>query len=212
MSRLVLVRHGETVWHAENRYAGRSDVALTKKGVAQAALLASWAGNANLNAVWSSPLSRARLTAWPAAEACGFPLQIDERLLELDFGRGEGRTDAEMCSEFPAERAAFLLDPVLHYLPGGEDPVCAVERGVAALRAIAASSGQGGRALVVAHNTLLRLVLCSLLGIPLARYRSMFPSFANGTITEIDITETNVGLLSFNVPLTEPEKRYGEHA
>lgn len=207
MSRLVLVRHGETIWHAENRYAGRTDVALTEKGIAQTARLAAWARNAGLDAVWSSPLSRARLTASPAAEAIGVPLQIDERLMELDFGRGEGKTDAEMQHEFPEHRAAFLLDPVSHYLPGGEDPRHAAERGAMALRAIAAATPQNGRALVVAHNTLLRLVLCSLLGIPLARYRSIFPSFANCTMTEIAITETNVGLLSFNVPLTEMHEK-----
>jgi probable phosphoglycerate mutase len=212
MIRLVLVRHGETVWHGENRYAGRTDVALTERGVAQAAQLAEWARNAKLNAVWSSPLSRARLTASPAAEAASLPLQVNEQLMELDFGRAEGKTDAEMRLLFPEERAAFVRDPVLHHLPGGEDPVRAAERGVAALQAIAEASGEGGRALVVAHSTLLRLVLCSLLEIPLARYRDTFPSFANGTITEIAISGSNVGLLSFNVPLTEDTKRYGEHA
>jgi probable phosphoglycerate mutase len=203
MSRLVLVRHGETVWHAGNRYAGRTDVALTEKGVSQAQALATWARSARLAAVWSSPLSRARLTASPAAEALGLPLQIEERLIELDFGCGEGKTDAEMRHEFPEQRAAFLLDPVSNFLPGGEDPRHAAERGASALRSIAATVPQDSRALVVAHNTLLRLVLCSLLEIPLARYRSIFPSFANCTTTEIAITETKVGLLSFNVPLTQ---------
>jgi probable phosphoglycerate mutase len=212
MSRLVLVRHGETIWHTENRYAGRTDVALTEKGVSQAETLAVWACNAKLDSVWSSPLSRARLTALPAANAAALPLQVDERLLELDFGRGEGKTDAEMYSEFPEERASFVLNPTMHFLPGGEDPIYAVERGMAALHAIAIASGPNGRALVVAHSTLLRLVLCALLGIPLKRYRSVFPSFANCSMTEIEITEANVGLLSFNVPFSEMEKRYDEHA
>ena len=207
MSRLVLVRHGETVWHAENRYAGRTDVALTQRGLAQAERLGAWARGAGLDAVWSSPLSRARLTASPAAEDLVLPLQIEERLIELDFGRGEGKTDAEMHHEFPEQRTAFLLDPIGHHLPGGEDPRHAAERGVAALRAIAGATDPNGRVLVVAHNTLLRLVLCSLLGIPLARYRSIFPSFANCTMTEIAITETNVGLLSFNVPLIEIQEK-----
>jgi broad specificity phosphatase PhoE len=212
MIRLVLARHGETVWHEENRYAGRTDVALTVRGMAQAVQLAEWARGAKLNAVWSSPLSRARLTALPAAEAAFLPLQVNEQLREIDFGRAEGKTDAEMRMLFPEERAAFVRDPVMHYLPDGEDPVRAAERGTAALYAIAEASGEGGRALIVAHNTLLRLVLCSLLGIPLARYRSSFPSFGNGTITEIAMSGSSVGLLSFNVPLTEYEERYGEHA
>jgi broad specificity phosphatase PhoE len=203
MTRLVLVRHGETVWHGENRYAGRTDVALTERGVAQAAQLAAWARDAKLNAVWSSPLSRARLTATPAAEAAALPLQVNEQLVELDFGRGEGKTDAEMLTLFPEERAAFVRDPVMHYLPDGEDPVHAAQRGVEALRAIAEASGDGGRVLVVAHNTLLRLVLCSLWGIPLARYRSSFPSFGNVSLTEIAISGAETGLLSFNLPLKE---------
>lgn len=212
MTRLVLARHGETVWHEENRYAGHTDVALTERGAAQAMQLAEWARHAKLDAVWSSPLSRARLTALPAAEAASLPLQVNKQLVELDFGRAEGKTDAEMRVLFPEERAAFVRDPVMHYLPGGEDPAQAAERGVAALHMIADASGEGGRALVVAHNTLLRLVLCSLLGIPLARYRSSFPTFDNGTITEIAISGSNAGLLSFNVPLTEYKQRYGEHA
>ena len=54
MKRLALVRHGETVWHAENRYAGSSDVALTAKGLEQAQVLGEWARGAELKAVWCS--------------------------------------------------------------------------------------------------------------------------------------------------------------
>ena len=203
MSRIVLVRHGETVWHAQNRYAGRSDIALTPKGLQQAEQLAAWACGANLAAVWSSPLLRARLTAQPVVAALGLPLRVDERLIELDFGRGEGLTDAEMKEQFPKERAAFMRDPVAHHLPGGEDPVLATERGMTALYQIAAVSPYG-RSLVVMHNTLIRLILCSLLGIPLARYRAVFPQLANGTLTEIDLSQQPGGdsaLLSFNAPL-----------
>ena len=202
MSRIVLVRHGETVWHAQNRYAGRSDIALTPRGLQQAEQLAAWARGANLTAVWSSTLSRARLTAQPAAAATDLPLRIDERLVELDFGSGEGLTDAQMQEQFPKERAAFMRDPVAHHLPHGEDPVLAAERGIAALHHIAAASPTG-RSLVVMHNTLIRLILCDLLGIPLARYRSVFPQLANGTLTEIDLSRQPGGsaLLSFNAPL-----------
>jgi len=205
MTRLVLVRHGETVWHAENRYAGRSDIALTDKGRAQAQRLAEWARTANLSAIWASTLSRARLTAEPAAEATGLPLQTDARLVELDFGQGEGMTDAEMHATFPEERAAFLRDPAAHPLPGGEDPATAAERCVTALHSIA-DANKDGRVLVVAHNTLLRLVLCRLLGIPVGHYRTVFPYLANGTITEIGITGESVSLLSFNAPLNEFKK------
>lgn len=203
MSRIVLVRHGETIWHAENRYAGRSDVPLTARGCEQAAQLAAWARRAELIAVWSSPLSRARCTAQPAADALCVPLRTDARLAEIDFGGGEGLTAAEMEARFPAERAAFLRDPARHPLPGGEDPAAAADRGVAALRDIA-SGAPGERCLVITHNTLIRLMLCRLLDIPLSRYRTVFPRLANGTLTEIDVTPQSRGpaaLLAFNSPL-----------
>jgi len=62
MTHLFLVRHGATIWHAENRYAGVSDVALDPRGYAQAERLAAWTSEAGLAAIFSSPLSRARET------------------------------------------------------------------------------------------------------------------------------------------------------
>ncbi len=202
MSRIVLVRHGETVWHAENRYAGRTDIALTPHGLSQAQHLAGWAATASLAAVWASSLTRARLTAQPAAEAAGVPLQIDSRLLELDFGQGEGLTDQEQRERFPDARAAFVQDPAANFLPGGEDPVHAAQRGTEALHHIASVSGPDARTLVVAHSTLIRIVLCQLLHIPIPRYRDAFPNLANGTLTEIDLKSGHTSLLCFNLPLS----------
>lgn len=201
MSRLFLIRHGETIWHAENRYAGRSDIALTRKGQQQALQLARWAAKTNIQSVWSSPLSRAVKTATPAAEALGLPLQIDDRLLELDFGRGEGLTAAEMQTVMPAALEAFRIDPVGHHLPGGEDPVAAATRGLTALSSIAATIPQHAQALVVAHSTLLRLILCLGLKIPLSHYRHAFPAFDNCAITKVEISDSIFSLLSFNTPL-----------
>ena len=201
MSHLFLVRHGETIWHAENRYAGRSDVALTEKGKQQAVRLAQWAAEANLQAVWSSPLSRAVETATPSADALELPLQIDDRLLELDFGRGEGLTASEMKAAMPEAFTAFRMDPVHHHLPEGENPIAAAKRGLIALHSIAATIPSEGKALVVAHSTLLRLILCQALDIPLSRYRNVFPIFHNCAITEVKITGSVVSLLSFNAPL-----------
>ncbi|ARF58699.1 histidine phosphatase family protein [Streptomyces gilvosporeus] len=199
MTDFILVRHGETVWHAENRYAGRTDVPLTDHGRDQATALAAWAATAGLTAVWSSPLSRARLTAAPAADACGLAPRTDERLYEVDFGRGEGLTRDEMRERFPRELADFLADPVACHLPGGEHPRRAAERAAACLADLARDE-PSGRILVVAHSTLLRLLLCHLLGIPLADYRRVFPRLDNGALTEIRLAHGHTALLSFNTP------------
>lgn len=197
MTDLVLVRHGETVWHAENRYAGLSDIALTPRGIEQAATLAAWARGAGLTAVWSSTLGRARRTA----EATGFGVRLDERLRELDFGQGDGLTAAEMRERFPEARAAFEADPVAHHLPGGEDPREAAERFVVCLRDITAAH-PGGRVLVVAHTTAIRLALCALLGVPLKDYRRTFPNLRNCAITEIRLEAGHTAFLQYNSPIS----------
>lgn len=174
MTELVLVRHGQTEWHAENRYAGRSDVALTARGHDQAAALARWASGAGLDAVLTSSLARARDTAGPAAAAAGVEVVVDERLVEVDFGKGDGLTRAEMAAQFPDALGAFLDAPASCPLPGGETGAAAVARARPVLDEVCRGR-PGGRVLVVAHQTLLRLVLCDLLGLALDDYRAVFP-------------------------------------
>jgi broad specificity phosphatase PhoE len=205
VTELLLVRHGETVWHAENRYAGSSDVPLTDEGVAQAARLGEWARTAGLTALWCSPASRAMRTAEPVSETTGLVPEVDPRLRELDFGKGEGRTVAEMAAEIPDALEAFRHDPVAAHLPGGEDPRAAVERVLACFDDIAAAE-PAGRVLVVAHTTLLRLVLCHLLGIPLRDYRRVFPSLRNTGLTVVRLEDGEAALLEFNSPVPFPDR------
>ncbi len=203
MTRIVLVRHGETIWHAENRYAGSSDIELTQRGLQQAKALGKWARNAGLSNIWASPLIRSRATAQPASDSTGICVKIDDRLRELDFGQGEGLTASEMAAQFHSAYDAYLIDPVKNHLPGGEDPVHAAARGRACLRAIAEAGGDGSRILVVAHNTLIRLILCDLLEVPLSKYRALFPVLKNNALTEIALGLRQFNLLSLNVPIDE---------
>lgn len=201
MTDIVLVRHAETVWHADNRYAGRTDVALTQRGKDQAEQLADWSGRAGLAACFSSPLTRARETLAPAVRTTGLVMQVDARLVELDFGDGEGLTAEEMRASFPAARAAFERDPVNNPLPGGESATAAITRVTACLSEIA-ETYPGQRVLVVLHSTVIRLVLCSLLGIQPARYRQVFPSLRNTGLTEIRLAGDVCALLHYNTPAT----------
>jgi broad specificity phosphatase PhoE len=183
MTELHLARHGETVWHAENRYAGISDVALTDRGRDQGARLAEWAARAGVVRIVASPLARARETAALAGEAAGLAVQTDPRLREVDFGEGEGLTGAEMEAGFPAARAAFLAAPATSPLPGGEPGPEAAARFLAGLADAAA--GVDGPVLVVAHSTVMRLALCRMLGLPLDAYRARFPRLGTATLTTV---------------------------
>ena len=204
-----LLRHGETEWHAESRYAGVSDVALTERGRQQGRDLAGWAGTAGIGAVATSDLSRAIQTGEPLAAAADAPLMIEPGLREVDFGRGEGLTRHEMRKLFPAALEAFLAAPATSPLPDAEFGTAAAARGLATLAAVAGRVDDGQALVVVAHSTLIRLLLCQLLGLPLDDYRRRFPRVANTSLTTILMPASTgpaelVGmgeLLRFNAPI-----------
>lgn len=199
MTTLVLVRHAETIWHAENRYAGITDVPITPEGARQAEALGRWAATAGLAAIWSSPLTRCRQTAAPAAARTGLAPAIDAELRELDFGALEGLTKDEAFAAYPEAMPAYLNDPVNNVLPGAEPPAEAALRAEAALWKIAARHPQQ-RVLVVAHSTLIRLLLCRLFGLPLPDYRRRFPQLGNCALTELRLKNGEAGLLTYNTP------------
>ncbi|TWF74713.1 putative phosphoglycerate mutase [Pseudonocardia hierapolitana] len=199
---LTLVRHGRTVWHTENRYAGVSDVALDETGRAQAVALARWAANQHFDVLVCSPVPRAVATAEPVAAALGLEPEVVADLREVDFGIAEGRTLAELRVSHPDAAEAFVADPVANPFPGAESPAAAAERAVGALRDVAARH-RGRSVLVVAHNTLLRLALCTWLGIPLARYRAVLPRLENAAATRLRVPaepDRPPALLALNVP------------
>ncbi|GAA4551292.1 histidine phosphatase family protein [Amycolatopsis samaneae] len=200
VARLLLARHGQTEWHADNRYAGSSEVPLTEEGLRQAEALARHAAELKPTALFCSPQARAVRTMAPAATALGMTPAIVEGLREAHFGIAEGRTREELRESDPVALERFLADPVDGAFPGAESPAGVAARGAAALRGIAADT-DGGTALVVAHNTLLRLTLCALLDIPLRTYRSVFPRVDNVALTELRIDGEHTALLRFNNPV-----------
>jgi probable phosphoglycerate mutase len=197
MTTVVLARHGRTAWHEPTRYTGRSDVPIDEVGEAQAARLASWAAGEDFAALACSPLRRARQTAAAVSAATGLRPRVDPRLRELDFGVAEGRTLAELRAADPAMVAAFEADPVAGHFPGGEPPGAAADRALAALTELA-SAYAGGRVLVVAHSTLIRLVVCAVLGVPLADYRRRLPVLDPAATATLRFPDP-IGLLSYNV-------------
>jgi broad specificity phosphatase PhoE len=205
MTIVVLARHGETIWHAENRYAGSTDVALTDLGRRQAEDLGAWATFNGISAVYASDLSRAVLTAAPAAAALGMVTNVDPRLREVDFGAGEGMTATEMAKAFPEKLARFRSQPATCPLPGGESGTAAADRAWQALDDIRKS--ETDTVLVVMHSTLMRLVLCRALGIPLDNYRKVFPAALNVAATTVDLTPGRApALLNYNVPVAAPQR------
>ena len=126
---LLLVRHGATPWTDPVRlYQGLVDVPLSDLGRVQADELATRLRGEGLDAVWHSPLSRARATAEAIAAATGAPCRPDERLRELSFGSWEGRSHEEVRSSDPAAHDRHYGDVLGGTPPGGEPVADLLER------------------------------------------------------------------------------------
>ncbi|MCW6010191.1 histidine phosphatase family protein [Micromonospora sp. CPCC 205371] len=201
---VVLVRHGRTVWHHPNRYAGRSDVPLDAHGEAQAEALARWAAGEKFTSLASSPLRRAVATLAPVAAVTGLAPTVEPRLRELDFGVAEGRTLDQVRADDPEAVAWFEADPAEYHFPDGEPPAEAVDRARAALADLVAAD-PGGKVLVVAHNTLIRLVTCAVLGVPLGEYRRRLPVYDSVAATTLRYHRPGgpAALLAYNVPVAQ---------
>jgi len=98
MTTLLLARHGETDWNRELRIQGSSDIDLNDLGRRQAQALAQELEHIELDAIYSSDLSRARQTAAAVAALHGLEVRLDVRLRERSFGSWEGLTREDIAA------------------------------------------------------------------------------------------------------------------
>jgi probable phosphoglycerate mutase len=156
-ARVLLIRHGETAWNAEHRIQGRLDVPLSATGVWQSGRLAQRLAAEAIDAVVSSDLARAWMTAAPLADARGLALVAEPRLRERAFGIFEGKTLDEIAAAHPDEFAAWRARDVHWRIPGGESGTEFIARVLEALQEIAAA--YHGRTLaVVTHGGVLDVI------------------------------------------------------
>ena len=119
-TRIHLIRHGEVEGHAEKRYNGQNDVALTPKGEAQYGMLSMRLQKKPFTAVYSSDLSRCKYGAELIGAAHQLQPTYDPALRELDLGDWEGRTWDELQASYPDEWISRLQNIVHHQISNGE--------------------------------------------------------------------------------------------
>lgn len=162
-TRLLLLRHGQTELSRERRYSGRGNPDLTEVGRRQAADAARYlGGKGGIAAVVSSPLSRAYDTAAAAADALGLPVQVDDDLIETDFGEWEGLTFPEAAQRHPDIHGRWLRDTSLQP-PGGESFDEVAHRVQRVRDRLIADHGES-TVLVVSHVTPIKTLLRMALG------------------------------------------------
>jgi broad specificity phosphatase PhoE len=186
--RLWLVRHGLTVWNTQQRFCGHTDIPLLARGRVQARWLARQLQNEAIATVYTSDLARARETAEIIANqrAQAVPVRVSSAWREMDFGAWEGLTYAAVAEQFK-DQLGFFSDPEQCSPSGGESLAQMLQRIQAELAAITCSSGTQleDDVVIVSHGGPLRVLLCSILGMPFARQWHL--QLDPGSLSAIDL-------------------------
>ncbi|WP_319402682.1 histidine phosphatase family protein [uncultured Anaeromusa sp.] len=184
MSKLILVRHGETTWNIEMRYQGQTDISLTANGIEQAGKVAQRLADEKIAAVYSSDLSRAFVTAAQIAAVHGLDVLTRQDLREISFGDWEGMTYDSLDLDGVGTGNRLFSHPAEIEIPGGETFFEVQQRMMEALRELA-QRHEGQTVVIVSHGAAIRTVLCDVLGMDLNRLWAIRQSNTAVNILEV---------------------------
>ncbi len=195
-TRLLLVRHGVTEYSVNRRFAGRSDLDLTAEGERQARQAAGRIAQLGpVDAVVSSPLRRTRQTAQQIADRLRLPVQVEDGLVETDFGDWDGYTYDEVRQRWPDELQRWLADPAV--APPSGESFDTVTRRVRRARDRILAAHAGTTVVVVSHVTPIKVLVRLALDAPATALHRMFLTPAS--VSAIDYyADGPVSLQSFN--------------
>lgn len=167
MSRIILIRHGRTAWHAEGRYAGTTDVPLDELGLEQAGRVTRYLEDREIDVVYSSPLSRCLELARLVAGAHGLEVVVDERLKEIDLGRWDGETYSDILEKDGEILKNWTRDPTSVTIPDGESLAVVQERSMDWFHETSASYPEG-TVIASSHGGPIRTIIAGVIGLPLS--------------------------------------------
>lgn len=197
MTRLVLIRHGQTAWNKSGKYQGQSDVALSEEGLEQARCLAEHFPVEKLDAVYASDLSRAMVTAETVAQKFGLEVRPEPAFRELSFGKWEGLTYAEIVAGWPDAMANFLTHPDIMEIPQGESFPQVQQRAMARLKEIVAEHEPHDHTVgIFAHGAVLRTILTGIMQMPLSQVWTLSQYNTAVNIVRFDEGRPTVELLN----------------
>ena len=168
---IYFLRHGQTELSREDNFCGSGlDPELTPDGAKMAQAFADAYRATPWRAIYSSSLQRGVTTGQPLCEALGIQLQVREDLNEIAYGAWEGLTKEKVEHTYHDDYISWLADPAWHAPTGGELATVVARRGLRVIEEIKHGFSDG-RVLVVSHKATIRIILCSLLGIDVGRFR-----------------------------------------
>jgi broad specificity phosphatase PhoE len=164
MTSIYLVRHGQTAWNKEEIFRGRTDVPLDETGLKQAELAGEYLKEVEIDAIYSSPLSRALETAEKIARFHNLKVQPLEGIIDMSFGNWEGHAHQEIKKNDSETYRRWREEPHLVRLPGGESLDDVRVRSMAALEEVIRK--HPGKALIlISHRVVNKVIICGILGL-----------------------------------------------
>lgn len=182
MTRLLLVRHGESHWNAQGRLQGHADSGLTAAGVAAAAATADFLRRtvSDVALIVRSDLARVAGTAAPAEAAFDVEVRADERLREIDVGTWSGLTWPEVAERDPDTLTAWRSGQDV--ARGGGETFAQLRRRV--WDCLTGLTDVDGTVLVFTHGGPIRVAVAAALGLPPLGERLLAPA-GNCSLTEL---------------------------
>jgi len=166
---IYLVRHGQTAWNKEEIFRGRTDIPLDETGLKQAELAAQYFDGTEIDAIYSSPLSRALQTAQKIAEFHNLKVQPLSGIIDMSFGDWEGRPHQEIREKDSKAYRQWVEEPHLVRLPGGEGLDDVRVRAMAALEEVIRKHPEK-TLIFVSHRVICKVLICTVLGLDNSRF------------------------------------------
>lgn len=198
MTKLILLRHGYSIYNKEKRYTGQSDIPLDEIGIRQAEEAAAYlTANYKIDAVYSSDLHRARNTVRPTADALGLPVIPRRALRELDLGGWTDHLYDEIAEKYPDEHARFRSGNGYFRASCGESYAELIGRMDLEVRRIAREN-VGKTVLIGSHGGAIRSLVINWTHTPIEDYRSApYTGNASITVAEFDGRDFTPILIGF---------------
>lgn len=168
--KLYLLRHGQTECSRNNAFCGSIDPELTPHGLEMAKSFADAYLSTPWKAIFCSPMQRTIATAKPLCEPLGMNLELRDGLKEINYGKWEGKNVETVIQQYHDDYIKWSTDPAWNSPTGGELAVAIAARAMLVVEEIKQHYNTGN-ILIVSHKATIRILLCTLLGIDVGRFR-----------------------------------------